>query len=87
MLNMFILIILQNFDEYYFKPDNPIKRFKENVESFSQTWTKKTRHSRGAKISKNQLIPFFTDLEPPLGMKGTSRSLIAKAILQMNLVG
>jgi hypothetical protein len=87
MLNVFILILLETFDEYYFKPDNPIKHFKDNLEAFSKAWTVNTIHSGGIKIHKKQLIQFFLDLEPPLGMKSESRTLIGKAILQMNLTG
>lgn len=87
MLNMFILIILENFDEYYFKPDNPLKRFKDSLEAFSAVWVSMTAKSDGIKIHKKNMITFFEKLEEPLGMKGQSHHNIAKAIFKMNLTG
>ena len=87
MLNMFILIILENFDEYYFKADNPLKKFKDSLEAFSGVWVKKTAKSDGIKIHKKNIISFFEELEEPLGMKDQSRRNIAKAIFKMSLTG
>jgi len=32
MLNLFVLIILNDFEEYNIKTDNPIEEFSENLE-------------------------------------------------------
>lgn len=32
MLNLFILIVLQDFEEFHLKKDNPMEEFKENLE-------------------------------------------------------
>jgi hypothetical protein len=32
MLNLFILIIIQYFEDYHLKEDNPLDAFKENLE-------------------------------------------------------
>ena len=34
MLNMFTLVVAQQFEEFYFNPDNPITSFQEMAEEF-----------------------------------------------------
>jgi hypothetical protein len=43
MLNLFILVIIQQFELYYLQEDNVLEKFKENLELFKKTWTKFTR--------------------------------------------
>lgn len=38
MLNLFILVILTQFELYYMAEDNPIKKFSKNLEIFMKTW-------------------------------------------------
>lgn len=38
MLELFVLIILNDFEEYNLKDDNPIEQFKENLEIFRFSW-------------------------------------------------
>lgn len=52
MLNVFILILLETFDEYYFKPNNPLKNFKENLENFSKVWVKLSKSHGGIRIGR-----------------------------------
>ena len=37
MLNLFVLIILNNFEANYINPDNPLKKFKEDKENFTSS--------------------------------------------------
>ena len=88
MLNLFILIILQNFEELYIAPNNPITNFKNNLENFSKVWTNRTKHTRGVKIHSKMIVPFFRELEPPLGIgHKVPRHKAAKAVMHMNLRG
>ena len=38
MLNLFVLIILEQFDKYYLPKDNIIAKFKKNLQNFKDTW-------------------------------------------------
>jgi len=38
MLNLFILIILNDFEEFNLKEDNSIDQFKDNLDQFNNSW-------------------------------------------------
>lgn len=38
MLNLFILVIIGQFEKYYMAEDNPITKFKKNLDVFMVTW-------------------------------------------------
>ena len=38
MLNLFVLVILQQFDKYYLPKDNIISKFKRDLENFKSVW-------------------------------------------------
>ena len=63
MLNLFVLVILQQFDKYYLPKDNIIQRFKGDLTNFKQTWKEFTfaRYSC-LKIKESQLPSFFAKL-------------------------
>lgn len=88
MLNLFILIIIQQFEDFHLKEDNPITNFKRNLESFSQIWAKFTEASFGITINSKKLIDFYMNLDPPLGFGiNSERPKVALEIMKMNLQG
>ena len=38
MLNLFILVIMQSFEENYINQNNPIQAFSETAEKFKEKW-------------------------------------------------
>ena len=38
MLNLFILVIIDQFTTYYMNDDNPIEKFKKNLDIFMKVW-------------------------------------------------
>lgn len=63
MLQLFILVIIQQFDKYYLSQDNRIKTFKDDLEKFFRTWKYFTQKKyRCYKIKENMLEPFFRKL-------------------------
>ena len=83
MVNLFILIILQQFDLYYLPDDNVLDRFKGDVTNFKQVWKKYSSEFEGFKIRGDDLKIFFMTLKGDLGManmkndrKGIDRDLI-----------
>ena len=63
MLNVFQLVVMQQFDEYYFNSDNPINAFEDYAETFRNTWNLFTVKTRGEKIKSTRLVDFFYFLE------------------------
>ena len=39
MLNLFILVIIQQFSKYYLEDDNPLQRFEDDFEHFRHAWS------------------------------------------------
>lgn len=91
MLNLFILVIIQQFDTYYVAEDNPIKTFKQSFTVFHSTWVQYTQRFRCVKIKEKQLVDFFGDLPHPMGMKVVneedrmSDSELKKQMLKMGI--
>lgn len=69
MLNLFILVIIQQFETYYVNPDNPIKTFTENFDVFHECWVKVTDKFHCIKMKERQLVDFFKEMPHPIGMK------------------
>ncbi len=93
VLNLFILVVIQQFEEYHLAKDNPVEEFKLKFEKhFAPLWAKFTLRHGATKIHENQLVDFFCALEEPLGFKPkiktekANRTIAAKEIVKMELV-
>ena len=42
MLNLFILILITQFHKNYIDPNNPLKNFKDDYETFTTKWSEFT---------------------------------------------
>lgn len=63
MLNLFILVIIQQFEHYYLPKDNIITHFKTDLGYFMKVWKKFTQTRYNCmKIKENQLTDFFLEL-------------------------
>jgi hypothetical protein len=69
MLNMFTLVVTQQFEDFYFNPDNPITTFVDMSEVFRKQWNFFTWKTKGRKIKERSLVDFFSFLRAPLGYK------------------
>ena len=38
MVNLFILVIMREFDEHFYNTDNPINQYKEDLQIFKENW-------------------------------------------------
>jgi Ion transport protein len=63
MINVFQLVVMQQFEEYYFNTDNAVNSFDEMVDNFKTTWNLFTVKSRGTKIKASRVAEFFYFLE------------------------
>jgi len=63
MLNLFILVIIQQFEHYYLPKDNVIAHFKGDLGSFMKVWKKFTQDRYNCmKIKESMLTNFFREL-------------------------
>jgi len=86
MLNLFVLVILQQFDKYYLPKDNIISKFKRNLQNFKDTWRDFTQEKYNClKIKESQLLRFFQTLKDPLGMPGIQEPDLKRNMLQMGI--
>lgn len=70
MINLFILIILNQFGENFINQDddNPITAYQDNETSFKALWNQYTKNENGIRLDSNKLTDFYLDLEEPLGL-------------------
>jgi hypothetical protein len=87
LLNLFILIILQQFDMYYFNTENVLASFGKDLIKFKETWLKYSTEHSGIKIPSDRLTQFFKDLEGNLGMSNESDKDIIKLTTKMSIQG
>lgn len=69
MINLFILVLLNQFDEYSSNSENPMHTFKDNLEGFRRVWSHFTVKHKGKKMHQKHILKFFSFLKPPLGYK------------------
>ena len=87
MLNLFILVIIQQFETYYVSDDNPIQKFKDNLSVFMDVWVEFTSvQYRCVKIREKRLYEFFKRLPPPIGLPSdTPDSEMKKTMIKMGI--
>jgi hypothetical protein len=67
MLNMFVLIVVEQFESLYFNPNNPINSFEEISEELKKVWVIFTYKYNCEKIRGSDVYNFFICLKAPLG--------------------
>jgi hypothetical protein len=87
MINLFILIILQQFDLYYLPDDNVLDRFKRDVTYFKIGWKKYAADFDGMKVRGNDVQKFLLELKGDLGMSEfkDDRKALDREMIIMNL--
>lgn len=86
MINLFALVVIDQFEMYYMSEDNPIEKFKKTFEVFIVQWMQMTMKYRGIKMREKQLFDFFRKLKPPLGLpEEATDNTIKKIVLKMGI--
>lgn len=91
MLNLFILVIIQQFEKYYLPKDNQITLFKDDLNDFLVVWKNLTQERHKCRMIKDKdLILFFRELGKRKDSLGFSKELMIdeemkKAILKMSI--
>ncbi|KAL4431572.1 hypothetical protein ABPG74_017277 [Tetrahymena malaccensis] len=74
LMNLFVLIIMNEFEENYINPDNPLSNFNEQEEQFKKRWVQMTQKDSGIKIHEKYLTEFYFELPAPLGFDFIQKS-------------
>ena len=69
LLNLFILVLIRQFENYCLNPDNPVHSFNDHLEKFRTVWSLFTVKEEGTRIKATSLVDFFKTLKTPLGTK------------------
>jgi|LauGreDrversion4_2_1035121.scaffolds.fasta_scaffold349919_1 hypothetical protein len=86
MLNLFVLVILQQFDKYYLPKENVLERFKNDFENFKETWKEFTLARYNClKIKESQIPQFLRRLPSPLGMPNLDDGDLKRSVLKMGI--
>jgi len=85
MLNLFIMVIIQQFELYYLTDDNVLEKFKDQLIIFKKNWTKFTSDHDCLKLKDTKLVSFFRAMEQPLGLKDVQEKQIIKEVVLMEL--
>ena len=62
MLNLFVLVIIQQFTKYYIDADNPRVRFETDFEGFKEAWRHGSGRYQAIKLKVKQVNLFFRKL-------------------------
>ena len=87
MLNLFILIIIQQFEDRSKSSISMSEDYKEYLDVIRKNWALFSSPWNGVKISQRLLTPFLKAMPPPLGFdpKVYSNKAIAREISKMSL--
>lgn len=88
MLNLFLLVTLQQYEDFYRKENNPIEKFSEFLSFFKKSWNKySTESDNGYRIKNENMTNFLSDLEGDI-MRGKNKRVefLKKYIMDLELL-
>lgn len=88
MLNLFLLVTLQQYDDFYKKKENPIEKFNDILDAFKKSWNKySTESDNGYRININQISNFLMELDSEIVTNLPKRiDHVKKYILDLRLL-
>jgi hypothetical protein len=88
MLNLFLLVTLQQYDDFHRKKTNPIEKFNEILDNFKKAWNKfSTESDEGYRIKNDSMTNFILLLEGDFNRNRNKRvDIIKKFIMDLTLL-
>lgn len=88
MMNLFLLITIQQYNDFFSKPENPIEIFNNIVEAFRSSWNQfSSEESNGHRVKANILTEVLLNANIDfLNKYNHSRDRINKYILDLNVL-
>mmetsp|Transcript_25092 Transcript_25092/g.33643 ORF Transcript_25092/g.33643 Transcript_25092/m.33643 type:complete len:177 (+) Transcript_25092:743-1273(+) len=74
MLNLFILVIIQQFQKLYLDTAGPLKLFNRDSEIIVNAWVKFTMHTRCIKLNASKVPSLLKTIPAPLGYSDLNES-------------
>ena len=68
MLNLFVLIIIEQFDKYDPTKENPVQIYQDRFQEFESKWTDATVNQKCEYLKEGELINFYKSLKPNIGL-------------------
>lgn len=93
MLNLFLLVVLQTYEEFSSKTENPVERYNDMVNTFKKAWNKySTLSDEGFRILEKNATKFLMELEGELSEnfqqgkdKNSKLDNIKKYLMEINI--
>ena len=86
MLNLFILVIIEQFDKYFLDSENAFSIFQAKFDQFEETWVAQSKKYDCRMIKENELMAFYKRLPSPMGMAiGMDDSEAQRKLLKMGV--
>lgn len=67
LVNLFMMVVLQEFQNYHFNPSSVLSVFSRELANFNEVWLVYSSHWKGLKMSFRQLVPFAIELGQEFG--------------------
>ncbi len=67
MINLFVLVLIDQFENYYINPDNPLQEFSLHLQNFKNTWNEFSKPYEGEKMRALDLPKLIRALPDPMG--------------------
>lgn len=85
MLNLFILVIIQQFQKLYLDQNSPLSRFNKDFEVIHEVWVKFTTRSRCLKLKDKFIFEFMKAVPAPIGFSDLKEAELKKAVLRLSI--
>lgn len=88
MLDLFISVVIENYEEYQKNPNNVLLQFNKDVNDFKIAWKKHAEDFDGGRVTYSKLPKLMIDFGPDLGVpQNSSYDTIIRtlSVLDMNI--
>lgn len=86
LMNLFIMVILQNYEDYEDKPESALMLFNKHVKWFRKVWDGFAMHNHGIRIHYRDLPDFLYELGNELGYdRKISQDMVLKYMVALQL--
>ena len=89
MLNLFLLVTLQQYEDFHRKKTNPIEKFNEILDGFRKAWNPYSSDAdNGWRIKNDDMTNFLLAMEGDLNRNKKNKNLdtIKKYIMDLTLL-
>ena len=86
MFNLFILIILDMFDQCALTKNNLLNNYKTDIIIYQNTWSTFPTQNNGENIHLRYLMDFLKEIDAPFGIKDFNQNQCWKHVINMDII-